>query len=111
MHSFKNGCAWTDKLSILPDAAILTKTFTVTVTNDSGTPSDTTESTTDKTGTAEVTAGITGNVGGRATASVDENQIKTALNETAESQLIINVNAPDGTKQSTQIFLHPHFAF
>lgn len=94
----KNGCAWTDKLSILPDAAILTKTFTVTVTNDSGTPSDTTESTTDKTGTAEVTAGITGNVGGRATASVDENQIKTALNETAESQLIINVNAPDGTK-------------
>ncbi|MEA4933860.1 MAG: S-layer homology domain-containing protein [Lawsonibacter sp.] len=94
----KNGYAWTDNLSTLPDAAILTKTFTVTVANDSGTSSDTTESTTDKTGTAEVTAEITGNVGGCVTASVGENQIKTALNETAKSQLIIHVNAPDGTK-------------
>lgn len=101
----KNGLAWTDNLSTLPDEAVLTKRFTVTVSN--GGKSATTHTPVPPPpvnggASAKTSASITGNEGGRVTATVSTAQVETAVTgakeAAAKSGLLIDVNAPDGTK-------------
>ncbi len=101
----KNGLAWTGNLSTLPDGAVLTKSFTVTVAN--GGQSTTTHTPAPPSpvngGTsAETTASITGNAGGHVTATVSTAQVESAVTgakeAAAKSGLFIDVNAPDGTE-------------
>ena len=101
----KDGLAFTDNLCTLPDEAVLTKSFTVTVAN--GGQSATTHTPAPSSPvnggkTAETTASITGNAGGHVTATVSTAQVETAVTSVKEaavkSGLTIDVNAPDGTK-------------